>query len=66
MSNIATEIKKLNRKILSHVEIELEVLKEEHPETVSTVNNIFKRLRKNILDTIGECERSALENSDGF
>jgi len=57
MNKAQQEIKKLNRMILSRVESELEVLKESTPDVSKEVDNIYKRLRKGILDDIGDCER---------
>lgn len=62
MNKIQQEIRKLNRKVLSQVETELDVLKGNHPEVEDVINNIYRRLRKNILDTIGDCERAILED----
>jgi len=64
MSNIQQQIHGLNRKILSLVETELNVLKDNHPSVTDDANGMYKRLRKNILDTIGDCERSTLENGE--
>ena len=61
MTKIQLEIKKLNRKILSQIETELNVLKEQCPSVSNEIDNMFKRLRKNVLDTIGDCERSVGE-----
>lgn len=55
--NAQSEIKKLNRKILSKVENELLILKENHPSLSKDVDDVYKRLRKGILDDIGDTER---------
>lgn len=57
MNKAQQEIKKLNRKVLSRVENELDVLKDGHPDLVKEVESMYKRLRKGILDDIGDCER---------
>jgi len=57
MNKAQQEIKKLNRKVLSRVESELEVLKDNHSGLIKEVDDIYKRLRKGILDDIGDCER---------
>ncbi len=51
-------IRGLNRKIISSMEIELGILKTNFPELTSTIDDSFKRLRKTVLDSVGECERS--------
>jgi hypothetical protein len=51
-------IRSLNRKIISSIEIEFSILKTNFPELTSTIDDSFKRLRKTVLDSVGECERS--------
>ena len=63
MNRVLTEqrLKKLNRTVLSHIEIELGVLKETLPNASRDIDNMFTRLRKNVLDAIGDCKRSILD-----
>lgn len=61
MSREAQEIRRLNRRILSGLETEFAVLKDRYPELVEDLDGSFSRLRKNILDMIGECERTVVE-----
>lgn len=62
MDKAQCEIKKLNRKILSKVETELCVLKGDYPELTKAVDSVYKRLRKGILDDIGDAERALADD----
>lgn len=64
MNNISQEIRKLNRKVLSQIETEFNVLKDDYPEAISDMDNAYKRIRKNVLDIIGDCERTVVEMED--
>ena len=57
MEQILNELKVLPRKILRHLENEFEVLVEEKPELKTDLDLMYKRIRKNILDAIGDCRR---------
>ena len=54
---VQEEIQKLNRKILNKLENEVTVFKDNHPHLQLEVDNMYKRLRKGILDDIGEIQR---------
>jgi len=64
MSNVTAriEIRKLPRKILSRVENEFLVLKDNHPELIRNLDDVYRRLRKGILDDIGDTEREISGN----
>ena len=56
-SRIVVEVKRLPKKILRKLEIELEILQNAHPELTSEFSNMYGRLRNGILDDIGDCAR---------
>jgi hypothetical protein len=57
MSKVQQKIKKLNRQILSRVETELDVLRTNNSGLTKEIDDMYIRLRKGILDDIGDCER---------
>lgn len=61
------ELRRLNYNILRRIEIEFDLLKENNPETAHEFVNIYTRLRKGILDDIGNLSRSVKsEQPDAF
>jgi hypothetical protein len=52
------QIKALNRQILSNIETEFEVLYKKYPELKSELQDSYARIRKNILDIVGNYSRN--------
>lgn len=57
------DIKSLPKKILRAIENEFEDLAEEHQDIKDSLDRSFKRIRKNVLDAIGDVVRQ-IENKD--
>lgn len=55
---IMVQLRRLNYNILRRIEIEFDLLKENDPEKAHEFVNIYTRLRKGILDDIGNTSRS--------
>jgi hypothetical protein len=57
IGDIAIEIKMLPRTILRTIETELVSFKVRHPEEADELTDMYSRLRKNILDILGDTAR---------
>lgn len=64
MEPATKEVNSLRRKILRKIEIEFESVIEEKPELKVFLDNAFIRLKKGILDEIGDCVRN-IEKTSG-
>ena len=58
------QIKALNRQVLSNIETEFEVLYKKYPELKQELEDSYSRIRKNILDIVGNYSRN-LKKNDG-
>ena len=65
MTETITIVKRLPRKILRMIENEFEEFKRGNPEIKESVDSMFKRLRGNILDELGDCQRTIEELNEG-
>lgn len=54
---ILKKIRNINKQILRNFETEIEILKEEYPSLIKSLDATFKRTRQHVLDTVGDCER---------
>ena len=57
ISEIAIEVKMLPRVVLRTIETELVSFKVRHPEEADELTEMYSRLRKNILDILGDAAR---------
>lgn len=55
-------VRGLPKKILRSIENEFELMVQDHPELAKQLDNSYKRIRKNVLDHIGDVSRQLDEN----